>query len=375
MNIKHKNSFDINNPPKCAFSECNNTVEKIDGEWKWKKYCCKLCGNKGGRERKKATFSKNFGNSDSLTALNEKRRKACLEKYGVDNPQKSLAIQQKTRETNIERYGVQYVSSNKIIREKQKSTCLERYGVEYPLQSQEILEKTKQTNLSRYGVEWTSQNLVIREKQKSTCLERYGVEYSFQSQEILEKIKQTNLSRYGVDNPTKNPEILEKALTSGKCVREAVLPSGKTVKLRGYEPKALNELLTLYQEDQIITNLKLMPKITYVDGAKERQYFPDFYIPSVNLIVEVKSEYTLKVNERINLLKKDACLDLGHNFMFMVVYPNNSTKIIQYDAKGRCCRYEVIGELGADQVPADAFTQPVQDDANYDMGCDYCSND
>lgn len=32
------------------------------------------------------------------------------------------------------------------------------------------------------------------------------------------------------------------------------------------------------------------------------------------------------------------------------------------DTKGRCCRYEVIGELGVD--PAEAFTAPVQDNAN-----------
>ena len=33
-----------------------------------------------------------------------------------------------------------------------------------------------------------------------------------------------------------------------------------------------------------------------------------------------------------------------------------------HSTKGRCCRYEVIGELGVD--PAEAFTAPVQDNAN-----------
>ena len=32
------------------------------------------------------------------------------------------------------------------------------------------------------------------------------------------------------------------------------------------------------------------------------------------------------------------------------------------DTKGRCCRYQVIGELGVD--PADAFTDLVQEGAN-----------
>jgi hypothetical protein len=41
----------------------------------------------------------------------------------------------------------------------------------------------------------------------------------------------------------------------------------------------------------------------------------------------------------------------------VVSIPNDYSK-----SKGRACRYEVIGELGVD--PADAFTAPVQTDAN-----------
>jgi hypothetical protein len=66
----------------------------------------------------------------------------------------------------------------------------------------------------------------------------------------------------------------------------------------------------------------------------------------------------------------------GQRIMILKINPRDVVSIPSdyNDAKGRCCRYEVIGELGADQVPADVFTQPVQDDVDYDMGCDYCSN-
>ena len=34
------------------------------------------------------------------------------------------------------------------------------------------------------------------------------------------------------------------------------------------------------------------------------------------------------------------------------------------DAKGRACRYEVIGELNAEEAPEDAFTEVVQENGN-----------
>jgi len=340
MNVKHKDSFEATNPPKCGHSRCTNLVEKVPGEWKWKKYCSKICGKLGGRERKIETFSKNFETTEALENLVEKRKQACIDKFGVDNPQKSLEVREKTKKTNLDRYGTPYAVSAPSIREKQKQTLLNHYGVDVPTKSSKILEKSRQTNLSKYGVEWSSQNAEVRNKQKTTCLERYGVENPLQNQQISQQIKQTLLERYGVDNPTKNAGILEEALNSGKRAKEVVLPSGKKIKLRGYEPQVLDELLKSYQETQIITDIKLMPKIKYFDCSKERRYFPDFFIPSKNLIVEVKSSYTFQANYRINLLKKESCLKMGYNFMFIIFDPKYNSYIY------------------------DEFTASVQDNAN-----------
>jgi hypothetical protein len=56
----------------------------------------------------------------------------------------------------------------------------------------------------------------------------------------------------------------------------------------------------------------------------------------------------------------------GERIMIVKVNPRDVVSIpSDYNrSKGRACRYEVVGELGADQVPADAFTQVVQDVAN-----------
>jgi len=54
----------------------------------------------------------------------------------------------------------------------------------------------------------------------------------------------------------------------------------------------------------------------------------------------------------------------GSRIMLLKINPRDVVSIpTDYNnSKGRCCRYEVIGELGVD--PEDAFTAPVQDAAN-----------
>lgn len=59
-------------------------------------------------------------------------------------------------------------------------------------------------------------------------------------------------------------------------------------------------------------------RIVYFDNQKEeyRIAIPDFYLPDENLIVEIKSEWTL---DRENMLdKKEAYLKQGYNFKLIV---------------------------------------------------------
>ena len=105
--------------------------------------------------------------------------------------------------------------------------------------------------------------------------------------------------------------------------KEYVFPSGRIDIVQGYEPFALNKLLDIYEESDIITNIKLLPKIVYlgVDG-KEHRYYPDIFIPKDNLIIEVKSEYTMKANFKVNKLKEKASKNDGFSFKFMIFNKN-----------------------------------------------------
>jgi len=140
----------------------------------------------------------------------EKRKKTCMEKYGVETAIQSKEIRDKAKQTNLKKYGVEYASQSQDIKKKVKQTCIEKYGVEYVSQSQDIKEKVKQTCIEKYGVSTPFKSLEIKEKIKKTCIEKYGSENPFQSEEIKEKIKIHCVKSYGVENVSQSQKIKEK---------------------------------------------------------------------------------------------------------------------------------------------------------------------
>jgi len=100
-------------------------------------------------------------------------------------------------------------------------------------------------------------------------------------------------------------------------------PSGRIVKLQGYEPQVLEQLLQIYNEDDIICEVKdinkEIGKILYQYKGKERRYYPDFYIKSTNTIIEVKSQWTFDKWKDKNLAKGRACIEQGFNFECVII--------------------------------------------------------
>jgi hypothetical protein len=114
-----------------------------------------------------------------------------------------------------------------------------------------------------------------------------------------------------------NDSVFIKTTKSTKRYKDYIFPSGKVERIQGYENKALDELLKIYTEDEIICNRATIPKFWY--GSKK--YYPDIYIPKDNLIIEVKSNWTYSGTAEClanNLLKEKACKDAGYNFRFMI---------------------------------------------------------
>ena len=148
--------------------------------------------------------------AQSSDEIKQKIKQTCLEKYGVDNYNKTKESKEKIKQTCLEKYGVEYFWQSYECKEKIKQTCLEKYGVDSPLKSEKIRNKSKQTCLKKYGVDNPAKLEENKEKVKQTCLKKYGTISTTQCKEIRDKIKQSCLEKYGVDNPAKLEENKEK---------------------------------------------------------------------------------------------------------------------------------------------------------------------
>lgn len=110
----------------------------------------------------------------------------------------------------------------------------------------------------------------------------------------------THLLRYGVTTPVQRPDVHIKAVRHAFRKKPFTLPSGRIVYLQGYEPEIVTLLLREFPEEDLCLG-KDVPRIPYVLDGVARCYIPDIYIPSLNLILEVKSLWTYQGGPRQSL--------------------------------------------------------------------------
>jgi hypothetical protein len=270
--------------------------------------------------------------------FNERSKKNQFEKYGSWYSQTD-ECKNKIISTNMIRYGFPCSFQSELVKDKIKKGCLERYGVEFYSQVDFVKEKMKKKNLERYGFTVCSKNTDVKEKMKATNLERYGVSYTLQCEIIRDKALQTIIMRYGVDNvskvasiqaqkkvtsnvnygvdyPMQNETIASRSSMNMLKLKIFTLPSGKEIVYQGYENIVLRELVNRFDDNNIITDRKLVPEIWYtMDDGQYRRYFIDIYIPEINCLIEVKSTYTLQLDGVKIDYKRKICEYLGYKFV------------------------------------------------------------
>jgi len=139
------------------------------------------------------------------------------------------------------------------------------------------------------------------------------------------KTKNTCVNKYGVENVCHNAEIAERSSKNSYRTKAYTFPSGKQIKCQGYEPFALNELIKLYKEEDIITGCVNVPIISYTGlDSKEHKHFVDIFIPTDNKCIEVKSTWTAEKKKDNIFLKQVAGKKLGYDYEIWV-----------YDKKGK----------------------------------------
>jgi len=251
----------------------------------------------------------------SCSLLHDGVIKKCKEtnliKFGHENAASSKIVKEKMIKTNIEKRGVSYPAQDKKVYDKMTETTKKRLGVKHNSQSDLIKKKKENTNLKNRGVKHPLQDHTVLEKISKTTEKRLGVKHNSQSDLIKKKKENTNLKNRGVKHPLQDPKVASKSLKGSYRTKEYECKSGKIIYYQGYENFALDELNTLYQENDIINGKENVPEIWYTDlNGKKHRYFPDILIKSIIKCVEVKSPWTFKQDKNI-FIKQQAVKDAG----------------------------------------------------------------
>jgi hypothetical protein len=357
---------------QCLTENCDGRFEKsIGGLLDISGPYCYICTAENTNRKKEETNMKNRGvsNPSQSEEVKQKKEETNMKNWGVSNPSQSEGVKQKARETSMKNWGVSYTMQNEEVKQKARETSMKNWGVSYtmqneevkqkaretnmlkyntpyPTQNQEVKQKTQETNIRKLGVSYPMQNEHVRKKSKQTCIDKYGkpfptqseevkqktretnvekwgVKCTLQSEEVIEKIEETCLQKYGVRKPLQNSDILERVQKSGYRRKVFVTPSGVEWYLQGYEPLAAPELIKEYGEENIIAAIdgdRCVPAIPWFDeDGTKRYYFCDFYVDSLNLLIEVKSTWTAKQNAVKIKRTRKASNELGYDFRLIVL--------------------------------------------------------
>lgn len=286
---------------------------------------CRACmktpeGQKAITNKIKSTFTRYYGvdNPSKVKSIQRNKKRTCLKRYGTENPAQNKEVREKMGETMIENHGATHAFKVPELKDKMEQTMLKRHGGLNSNNSPAILKKIQATNLLRYGTIHSINSKHSKAKSKKTLLRKYGVECSFQATEVKKKVKDTLLARYGVDNPLKSKTIQQKVFTSQRRIWK-VVTKRDTYYVQGYERYII---YTLEKKFDLIYDQyhPLCPTVYLEDNTN---YFPDFYIPKKDLLIEIKCLYTLYTSSiktwELNKYKAEQCYEQGLNIKWAVV--------------------------------------------------------
>lgn len=159
------------------------------------------------------------------------------------------------------------------IKEKLDNTKISRYGSRTYNNS----EKQKQTILNK-GEEYWKQHY---EKSIKTRYEKNGGKYF--SQETIEKIKETTLQKYGVDSFTKTKEFQDIIKQKHNDIQKKQYITKKSH--HSFKSSNVEKKFGEYLDEMGIVNYEQYKSDNY-------PYSCDFFIPNLNLFIEIQGSWT-----------------------------------------------------------------------------------
>lgn len=266
--------------PKCQI--CNSPI--IDPkqfktiQTGYRPFCCNACAKKSASIKSKHTrFSKNDGKYFSDESL-KKQKQTFIDHYGVDHNMKCKEGLKAYADGVEKKYGE---------------------GIRNVFQAKAVIDKLEQTKFERYG------------DKKWNNAEQARLTYKNRPQEEKDKQQQSfrkaSLEHYGVEHPMKDHSI---------CVKAQKNRRNRCYCIDGYYFDSMAEFCFYVCCRDFGIEIQCHPilkTIMYYDKlGKMHQYFPDFFIPSINRLVEIKgSQFFKDRNESSSLIDLYGKSDIG----------------------------------------------------------------
>lgn len=255
------------------------------------------------KKQTKETKLLKYGDSNYINI--EKQQITNLEKFGEKTYMNTDSFKLKSQETMISKYGVKYALQNNDIKDKWKNTNKNKFGSDYFMTTPLFKEKSEYTKFNKYG----NINYNNRDKYIDTCVEIFGVENPMLDDDIKKKIYDNNMNKYGVGHHMHVSEIVEKIFMSGLKINQY-----NDTELY-YQGTFEKDFLDRYYDKVLITRGN---PIKYTYNNTVHIYYPDFYIPEINLIIEIKSTYWYNKHLDKNIAKMNECINQDYKFIFII---------------------------------------------------------
>jgi len=252
LSMSEKITYYVNNKKTIEYCDCGDMKKFIGFKQGWRQTCGK---------RK---------------CVKDSRQKTCVEKYGVDNPQKSPEILKKKQERILEKWGGEHYMNNDKVQSKFKKTMMKNYGVEWAQQSKEIKDKsidtwknnpnkdiilTKKSESLKKTYEEKSEE--INRKRNDTIIENWGSKENLINH-INKKIKENSLKKLNVNHHLSHPDVIKKRVDS--------YIENRIIKIIEELPEHIDFISREYNENQTDQNIILYCKECKKESKITRQY-------------------------------------------------------------------------------------------------------
>jgi len=198
---------------------------------------------------------------------------------------------------------------NKLRINSIEKSNLKNYGIKNVYQLEKIKRKRNKTMKTKYGAEQTSNSKLLKNKREKTMLKKYGSKSFTSTNEFQEKRKQTCIKKFGFENNSQNRIEFEKMQ---KCAFK--LHQFKDTNLTYQGSYELDFLEKYYNK----IDIKNGPSVSYLFEGENKVYHSDFYIPSKNLVVEIKNSYLSERDKEQIKAKERATISNGFNYIIII---------------------------------------------------------